>query len=97
MSDDDNVVRRLAIEQRKRMLATILGYAESEVFPKLSKREQYELREKVVGAVNTYHDFILDVIKVNREDVVRSEEAVALIRQVHESQARVERSLVVHG
>lgn len=79
----DSVIRRLAVEQRKRLLASVLNAVEQEADPRLR-------RERVVAAINTYHDFMLDVIKVSDDGVIRNEDAIALIAQVHASQARME-------
>lgn len=93
MSEDSDIIRRLAVEQRKRLVASVMQHLETEVFPHLSEAQARATRDKVVGSVNAYHDFILDVLKVNREDSVRNEESLRLIRQVHSSQQRLEHQL----
>lgn len=88
----DDIMRRLAGEQRRRFIAGILGAAEqSSWWGKLSVTEQRSYREKVLTSVGSYHDFMLDVIKVSNDDTVRNEHALTLLQQVHDSQRRLER------
>lgn len=88
----DDVVKRLLIEQRKRLVASVLGSLEtSSAWSRLPEPERRQLREKVLSSIGTYHDFCLDVVKVGSEDSVRNDEALGLIQQVHASQARIER------
>jgi hypothetical protein len=86
----DDIIRRLAIEQRKRLVASILGHAERELFPQLTPVQQRQLRDKVLSSVNAYHDFMLDVIRVGADDGVRNTLAIDLLQQVHASQRRLE-------
>ncbi len=89
----DDLLRRLAGEQRRRFVAGVLGAAEqSPWWGKLSVPEQRAYREKIMSSVGAYHDFMLDVLKVSNDDVVRNEHAITLLQQVHESQRRVERA-----
>lgn len=88
----DDLARRLAIEQRKRLVASIMDYLERNVYPGLAggpvgqdglTDSQRELRSKVLDSIGTYHDFMLDVIKVSREDMVQNEETLRLLRVIH--------------
>lgn len=79
----DSVIKRLAIEQRRRLIASVMNAVESE-------QDVARRRERVIGSINVYHDFLLDIIKVGDEDGIRNEEALALIAQVHASQRRME-------
>lgn len=88
----DDMVRRLLGEQRRRLVASILGGLEtSSAWHKLPVGEQKQLREKVLASVGSYHDFCLDVIKVSGDDSIRNELALTLLQQVHDSQRRLER------
>lgn len=90
----DDMVRKLATEQRKRFIASMLGAAESSPWwGKLSQTEQRSYRDKVIGCVGVYHDFMLDVIKVSHDDGPINEHAIAILQTVHDSQRRLERSL----
>lgn len=89
-----DIIRSLAVEQRKRLVASLMSYAEqSPWWGKLSSIEQREFRKKVLDSVGTYHDFILDIVKVTSEDSLVNEQAIGLIQQVHAGQARLERAL----
>lgn len=90
----DDIMRRLAGEQRRRFIAGLLGAAEhSPWWGRLQAGEQRAFRDKILTSVGVYHDFMLDVIKVSNEDVVRNEHALELIQQVHDSQRALERRL----
>jgi hypothetical protein len=86
-------VRRIVTEQRNRLVATLLTHLEPKLRP-AREREWQETRKVVMDAVGTYHDLVLDVLKVSREDgSIRNETAVELIRAVHTSQRRIEDAL----
>lgn len=90
----DDIVRRLAVEQRKRLIAGIMGNMEnSPWWGRLQSPEQRAIREKVLTSIGNYHDFMLDVIKVGSEDTIRNEYAVELLEAVHHGQRRIEQSL----
>ena len=86
----DDIIRRLAIEQRKRLVAGILNSAEKSAWwSRLRPEEQRAFRDKVLDSVGVYHDFMLDVIKVSDDDPI-NEHALTLLEQVRVSQRRVE-------
>lgn len=90
----DSMVRRLAVAQRKRLLASILGAVETAPwYGSLSPAQRTALRDKILGSVNAYHDFMLDVIHVGEDDVTRNAHALELITAVHASQRRLEAEL----
>lgn len=90
----DDLIKRLATEQRKRLVASIMSYAEqSSWWMKLSVPEQRAYREKVLNSIGVFYDFILDVIKVGSDGMV-NEHAIEMIERVHQSQQRVERALL---
>lgn len=80
-------IKNLAIEQRSRLIGSIMGYAERRVYRHLPDDVKAEFREKVLQAVGQYHDFILDCLKASvntgTESVV-NEEAIRLLRDVHQ-------------
>lgn len=89
---EDSTVRRMAIRQRQRLMAGLLGAAErSAWWPKLSAEEKRSYREEVIVTLNPYHEFMLDLIGISAEDVTRNEAAVELLQAVHDSQRRIER------
>jgi hypothetical protein len=86
-------VRALLVEQRKRMVGGVLAHAEQSAWwPKLSKQEQLAFRDKVLSSTGVYHDVVLDCVKAAVGDgAVINEEALSLIRDLHDRQVRRER------
>ena len=92
----DETIRALAIEQRKRLVGSIMRSMESAAWwGRLTREQQEELRNKVLDSIGRYHDFMLDVIKVGHDDSMRNDHAIALIEQVHAGQRELMR--VVSG
>lgn len=87
-------VRNLLIEQRRRMVGGIMSHAEqSPWWSKMTVGEQRVFREKVLASTGAYHDVVLDCVKAAVGDgAVINEEALALIRSVHDKVVRGERS-----
>ena len=82
MSSD--FVRNLLIEQRKRLIGSIMAHAEKNLWADLSPTQQRALREKVLSAVGAYHDTCLDILKASVNDgFVVNEEALQLLRDIH--------------
>jgi hypothetical protein len=75
--------RRLIVEQRRRLVAAVLGEAETTMRPHVPAAEWSAFRQKVLDAVGVYHDLVLDVLKVSRDDVVRNERALELLEAIH--------------
>lgn len=80
-------MRDFAGENRSRLVAALMGHFEREVLPYLpaNERSQHikEFRRRVQAAVGQYHDFVLDLIGALPEDQVFSEDAMAMLREVH--------------
>lgn len=91
----DTQVKKLAVEQRKRLIAGLLNAVESTPWWKsLTESQRREYRTEVMTRVGTYHDFMLDVIKVASDDEsVVNERALELLEQVHAGQRNLERRL----
>lgn len=91
----EDKVKKLAVEQRKRLVAGLLNAVESTAwYKRLTEDERQAYRREVFVRVGTYHDFMLDVIKVVDDDnTLVNERALDLIEQVHASQNRLERGL----
>lgn len=85
-------VRQLCIEQRRRLVGNLMDHAERHLYPKLSPAEQRAYRDKVLQAVGSYHDVVLDMLKAAgpQPDVLVNEEALRLLRTIH-SNTRSER------
>jgi hypothetical protein len=74
---------KLAAEQRGRLVGSILGHAEREIYPKLNAAERKAFREKVLASVGVYHDFVLDCLRASADGAVVNEEAMALLHGIH--------------
>lgn len=85
-SSDNDLARRLVMEQRRRAIGTIMGAIEELAYPKLSQAEQRTLRQHVLNGMGAYHDFVLDVLKVKHDDMVQNEETLRLLRDIHSGQ-----------
>lgn len=72
--------------RRRRALGSILGYAEREIYPALSKDQQLAFREVVMGSLNSYHDTTLDLFKSEDYGSLRNEEVFALLERIEQRQ-----------
>lgn len=82
MSED--LTSRLLGEQRKRMIASMLGAAEQSAWwRKLTTAEQRAFRDKMLSAVGVFYDFCRDIVKITGEDSIRNDYAVELLQQIH--------------
>lgn len=79
----EDSLRRLLGVQRKRLLASILGYAERELYADLTEQQQKAFRSKVLDAVAAYHDLMLDILGAAHDDQeLVNVEAMELLRDV---------------
>lgn len=81
-------VKSLAIEHRKRLVASLMEHFERRVLPAMpaNVRSQAlkDYRDRVMQSVGAYHDFVLDCLKASvGETSVVNEEAMRLLEQVH--------------
>lgn len=72
--------------RRRRALGSILGYAEREVYPTLSKDQQLAFRDVVMSSLNSYHDTTLDLFKSEDFGTIRNEEVFALLERIEQRQ-----------
>lgn len=87
---DDSTVRRMAIKQRGRLLAGVMGAAErSSWWGKLTPAERAGYREEIILTLNPYHEFMLDLIGITDEDSMRNERVVELLESVHAAQRQM--------
>jgi hypothetical protein len=78
------LAQNMLVEQRRRLVGTLMRYLEEEVYPGLSLPQQKELRKKVLTATAQYHDVCLDLIKASVNDgTVLDEQAMRLLTLVH--------------
>lgn len=76
-------------KKRDRAVGSILGWAESELKPGMSKEQWEETRRVVLGAVNSYHDTMLDLI--GSDGAMRNDYLVELLERVDGYLARQNR------
>jgi hypothetical protein len=76
-------VKQFLKARRDRALGSILGYAEREIFPKLSAEEKLKFRQIVLDSLNSYHDSALDLFK---SDVgsIHNDELIGLLERIEQ-------------
>ena len=74
-------VKNFLKARRDRALGSILGFAEREIFPKLSLEERLKFRQIVLDSLNSYHDSALDLFKSDTE-TLHNERLVELLDRV---------------
>jgi hypothetical protein len=77
-------VRNLLIEQRKRLVGSIMLHAEKNLYGSMSTAQQRAFREKVLSSVGAYHDTCLDILKASVDDgSIVNAEALTLLTEIH--------------
>jgi hypothetical protein len=77
-------VRNLAVEQRKRLVGSLMEHLERNVYPVLTPEQRTAVRQKVLSSVGAYHDFMLDVLKASVSDgSVTNDVALELLEQIN--------------
>jgi hypothetical protein len=77
-------VKNLLIEQRKRLLGTVLGHVDRELASSLTPRQKADLRDKVMAAVGVYHDTCLDMLKASVDDgIIPNAELLSVLESLH--------------
>lgn len=74
-------VRNFLKARRDRVVGSILGYCERNIFPQLSREEQLALRSCVLDSVDGYHDAVLDLVK--SDDDLRNDKVVSLLEALN--------------
>lgn len=74
-------VRNFLKARRDRALGAVMGYAEREVFAKLTPSEQAAFRKVVLESLNSYHDSALDLFKSDT-GTVRNDELIDLLERL---------------
>lgn len=85
---ESNLVERLLSEQRARMVAGIMGYAERELYPTMTDRQKLLFRRKVMESVGVFYDFVRDALRATSVEatahgVVLNDEAMRLLGEIH--------------
>lgn len=77
-------VRNLAVEQRKRLVGSLMEHLERNVWPHLTKDQQVATRSKVMASVGAYHDVVLDMLKASVSDgSVTNEVALEMLADIN--------------
>ncbi len=82
MAEDS--LRRLLDTQRRRLTASIMNHAERELYPDLTVDQQKAFRHKVLTAIGSYHDVMLDILGTRDETELINLEAIELLRDVRD-------------
>jgi hypothetical protein len=82
-------IREFVKARRDRMVGSILGYAEREIWPKLTADERRAFRKVVLQAADGYHDSVLDLVKAE-DGVVRNEELLNVLNRQDAVLSRIE-------
>lgn len=82
MSDD--VVTAMIARQRRRLIASILGHAERELYEDLTEEQQKAFRKKVITSVGVFADFAMDVVRSANEGYWVNEDAMTLLADISE-------------
>lgn len=91
-------VSNIAREQRRRVVATILGSLDRDLGPHLPDDVRAAFRERVISAIGAYHDFTLDALRASTsEGSVVNEEAIALFSQLAAGQHMIVAALQAQG
>jgi hypothetical protein len=86
---NNEFVRNLLIEQRKRLTGTLMKYLEVNVYPTLSPKQRTELRDKVLAAIGAYHDTCLDILKASVDDGFEQNQLAMEVRDLTSSLSRL--------
>lgn len=78
----DEALRKLLVGQRRRLIASVLGHAERELYPDLSSEQAKAFRAKVLAAVDSYHDLMLDILGATDPDEMVNAAAMVLLAEV---------------
>ena len=89
-------VKNFLKARRDRALGSILGYAEREIFPKLTQQERAAFRSLVLDSLNSYHDSSLDLFK-SEVGTVHNEELILLLERVDQAVTRIAHPTSVHN
>lgn len=77
-------VRNMLVEQRKRLVGTLMKYVETDVYPRLPESERHRLRKKILQSIDSYHDVCLDMLKASVDDgSIHNDEAVRLLARLN--------------
>lgn len=70
--------------RRDRLVGALLGQIEPVVASRVTDQEWAALRAKIIDAVNSYHDSVLDLVKVD-DDVIHNDALIEVLERVDRS------------
>lgn len=73
-------IRDFLKHRKDRAVGTILGHLEASLWSRLGPDERDQLRAVVLGAIGSYHDAVLDLMKA--DDTTRNDEIVTLLQRI---------------
>lgn len=79
-------IRNFLVARRNRVVGSIMGHAERELFPEVSPEKQEAFRTLVRDSIASYHDSVLDLVKA--EDGIHNEEVVEVLERLDRRLAR---------
>jgi hypothetical protein len=85
MSDD---LRRLLNLQRRRLVGSLMGHAERELYPDLTEQQRKAYRDNTLASVDAYHEVMLDILGARDPNELVNAEAIDLLREVRDALAR---------
>lgn len=90
---NDTLVTALLTEQRGRLVASIMGHAERNLFPKMTEPEKKAFRLKVLESVGVFYDFCKDALRASAaiseaEGVVLNEDAMRMLGELHSAMVK---------
>ena len=83
----DPVVETIG-NQRRRLVATILGHAEREIYPSLTQEQQLAFRAKVLQSTSAFSDFVIDTVRASSQGGIWINEDVVELLATITAQAR---------
>lgn len=85
----DVPIRDFLKARRDRAVGSILGYAEREIWPRLTNEERQAFRKVVLQATDGYHDSVLDLVKAEDPGVVRNEVVLEVLTRLDDNLRRL--------
>lgn len=80
MSDQ---IRALLSEQQRRLVATVMSTVEPAIRPRVSQGEWASIRRRLMDAIGSYHDLVLDAMRVRDTGVLRNDAVAEVLAALH--------------
>lgn len=76
-------MRKFLKARRDRTVGAILGFLEESLRESMTDEQWEDTRQVVIGAVNSYHDTVLDLMRSD-DDTLRNDHVVELMEKVEQ-------------